>query len=230
MECSAGPGRRPVSCRWQVNTGDGWALPRNLVDVAKPASRRGVRHQPKPECRALAEVRHRARVSRGGSLFTCDLGEELAGGPGSVRPRIWRWASGYCAHDVLARARGKPDRFPGRRRGGRRAARAVLGRSAGLAGCEPRQLWRVDRGCRNPFEIDFRFGRTDRSPPGTGCTWTSSPSTATSRPSSTGCSPLARDRSTSARGTRAGTSWPIQRATSSACAVPDAARRKLSRV
>jgi len=32
------------------------------------------------------------------------------------------------------------------------------------------------------------------------------------------------------QGTRTGTSWPIQRATSSACAVPDAARRKLSRV
>jgi Glyoxalase-like domain len=81
-----------------------------------------------------------------------------------------------------------------------------------------------------PFEIDFRFVPDGPEPAKNRLHLDVRPSTATSRPGSIGGSPSARDRSTSAGGTRTGTSWPIQRATSSACAVPDAARRKLSRV
>src|SRR5262245_16972337 len=77
-----------------------------------------------------------------------------------------------------------------------------------------------------PFEIDFRFVPDGPSSPRTGCTLTSSPSTAIRRPSSAGCSPWALGRWTSARVPRTGSSWPTQRATSSACAAPNALRRR----
>jgi hypothetical protein len=53
-------------------------------------------------------------------------------------PGICHLTGGHCACLVLPQARGKPDRFPRDRCHRRRASRAVLGCSAGLADREPR--------------------------------------------------------------------------------------------
>jgi Glyoxalase-like domain len=82
-----------------------------------------------------------------------------------VRPRIWRWASGYPASDVSARARGKPiaslvvdaadaellAQFWARALGWQVVNRDSSGVSIGVEG--------------SPFEIGFlRSYRTDRRP------------------------------------------------------------------